>query len=89
MLSWVIDLLAVSGFLGLAALLLEHILRLRHEATRIPWLLAMAASLLVPLLASAIGGQPAARRVATEAVGIAPARAGFGRAVRRWPQQSL
>src|SRR5579859_4654785 len=59
MLAWVIDLLLVSGLLGLSALLLERVVRARHGATRIVWLTAMLASLLLPLLAS-LGGPPRA-----------------------------
>jgi beta-lactamase regulating signal transducer with metallopeptidase domain len=69
MLAWVIDLLLVSGLLGLAALLLERILRSRHGVTRIPWLMAMLASLLVPFLSSS-GHQLAASDVIEPTVGI-------------------
>ena len=52
MFAWVIDLLLISGLLGLSALLLEQILRSHHRATRISWLVAMVTTLLLPLLAS-------------------------------------
>lgn len=52
MFAWVIDLFSISGLLGVAALLIERILRPRHAATRAPWLAAMVASFFVPLLAS-------------------------------------
>jgi bla regulator protein blaR1 len=62
MLTWSIDLLVVSGLLGIAALLLERILRSQHGATRFPWLIAMLASFLVPLLASWIGAHSVTRQ---------------------------
>ena len=84
MLAWVIDLLAVSGILGLSALLLEKILRTRHGATRGPWLVAMFASILVPLLASWVGAQSATTRAATGAAANANERADPSRRWATW-----
>jgi bla regulator protein blaR1 len=61
-LGWALDLLVVSGLLGIAALLLERILRSHHGATRFPWLVAMFASFLLPLLASWVGAHRANRQ---------------------------
>jgi hypothetical protein len=61
-LTWVLDWLIVSALLGIAALLLERILRSHHGATRFPWLAAMFASFLLPLLASWIGAHSATRQ---------------------------
>jgi len=61
-LIWALDLLVVSGLLGIAALLLERILRSHHGATRFPWLVAMFASFFLPLLASGIGAHSATRQ---------------------------
>ena len=61
-LAWALDLLVVSGLLGIAALLLERILRSHHGATRFPWLVAMLASFFLPLLTSWIGAHSAARQ---------------------------
>ncbi len=61
-LIWALDLLVVSGLLGIAALLLERILRSHHGATRFPWLLAMLASFFLPLLVSWIGEHLATRQ---------------------------
>jgi bla regulator protein blaR1 len=60
--TWALDLLIVSGLLGIAALLLERIQRSRHGATRFLWLAAMLASFFLPLLASWIGGHSATRQ---------------------------
>jgi bla regulator protein blaR1 len=60
--SWALDLLVVSGLLGIAALLLERILRSHHRATRFPWLVAMLASIFLPVLASWIGAHSATRQ---------------------------
>jgi bla regulator protein blaR1 len=67
-LTWALDLLIVSGLLGIAALLLERILRLHHGATRFPWLAAMLASFFLPLLASWIGVHSANERSEAPAV---------------------
>jgi bla regulator protein blaR1 len=74
-LTWALDLLVVSGFLGISALLLERILRSHHGATRIPWLVAMLASFLLPLFASWIGTHSATRQAE------APAAVAFNESV--------
>jgi bla regulator protein blaR1 len=61
-LTWALDLMVVSGLLGIAALLLERILRSHHRATRFPWLAAMLASFLLPFLASLIGAHSTTKR---------------------------
>jgi bla regulator protein BlaR1 len=61
-LTWALDLLVVSGLLGIAALLLERILRSHHGATRFAWVAAMLASLFLPLLASWLGAHSTMRQ---------------------------
>ena len=84
MLAWVLDLLLISGLLGLSALLLEQILRAHHRATRISWLVAMVATLLLPLLASWQGPHTATAPGATGAALDAYARADHPRSYASW-----
>jgi bla regulator protein blaR1 len=69
-LTWALDLLAVSGSLGIAALLLERILRSHHGPTRFPWLVAMLASFFLPLLVSWIGANSATRQAEAPAAAV-------------------
>ncbi len=84
MFAWVIDLLLISGLLGLAALLLERILRSHHRATRISWLVAMVTSFLLPLIASSGGPHTAATLDTTGAPLDAYARAEHPRGYASW-----
>ena len=84
MFAWIIDLLSISGLMGLSALLLEQILRSHHRATRIPWVVAMVASLLLPLLASRTAPHTAATPGATGTVVDAYAHADHPRGHASW-----
>ncbi len=83
MVIWALYVIAVSALLGAAALCAERAARLRRAPTRWYWLIAIGASIMMPIVISSVSvqapaipgiitGRPAAKAVALRSVTSIP-----------------